>query len=427
MSHSPYPFSASVLRWLYIDFNSYFASVEQELNPALRGKPIAVVPVETDATCAIAASYEAKAFGIKTGTPIWEAKKICPGLVCVLAQHEKYVDYHHRIIKEVENHLPVSAVCSIDEVACELMDNENSVKRSTELALAIKKGLAKNVGEYVRCSIGIAPNKYLAKIATDLQKPDGLTIIEAKDLPHKLYGLKLRDLPGIGRNLEKRILMAGIGDIQTLMTLPPDRMRSIWGSLWGEKMWYMLRGVELPDEETTRSSIGHSHVMAPDLREPAKAKYVARRLTLKAASRLRRLGYYASHFSIAARIENGPRLEAHLQCWRAQDTPTFLHLLDAGWSRIVKEARGARFKKVSVTLNGLIAATELQPELFCIMPDVDLKQRAKAEKMSLALDKINHRFGRDSVLVGMLPSDGKSFSGTKIAFTRIPDVEEFLE
>ena len=118
MSHSPYPFSANVLRWLYIDFNSYFASVEQELNPALRGKPVAIVPVETDATCAIAASYEAKALGIKTGTPIWEAKKICPGIICVLVQHEKYVDYHHRILKEVETHIPVTAVCSIDEVAC---------------------------------------------------------------------------------------------------------------------------------------------------------------------------------------------------------------------------------------------------------------------------------------------------------------------
>ena len=427
MSHSPYPFSASVLRWLYIDFNSYFASVEQELNPALRGKPVAVVPVDTDATCAIAASYEAKALGIKTGTPIYEAKRMCPGLICVLGQHEKYVDYHHRILREVENHIPVTAVCSIDEVACWLMDNETSVERSTEIAKSIKRGLAKNVGEYVRCSIGIAPNRYLAKVATDLQKPDGLTVIEAKDLPDRLYSLKLRDLPGIGWNMEKRIHMAGIGDMRTLMTLAPDRMRSIWGSVWGEKMWYLLRGKDLPDEETTRSTIGHSHVMAPELREPAKARFVARRLTLKVASRLRRLGYYASHFSIAARIENGPRLESHLACWRAQDTPTFLHMMDMGWKRITKEARGARFKKVSVTLSGLTAANELQPELFTALPDVDLKQRAKAEKMSAALDKINHRFGRDSVLVGMLPSQGRSFSGTKIAFTRIPDMEEFLE
>src|ERR1700742_3311749 len=116
MSHSPYPFSANVLRWLYIDFNSYFASVEQELNPALRGKPVAVVPVETDSTCAIAASYEAKAFGVKTGTPIYEARKMCPGLICVLAGHNHYVEYHERILDEIDRHIPVTKVCSIDEM-----------------------------------------------------------------------------------------------------------------------------------------------------------------------------------------------------------------------------------------------------------------------------------------------------------------------
>jgi len=427
MPSSPMYTSASSLRWLYIDFNSYFASVEQELRTELRGKPIAVVPVETDATCAIAASYEAKAFGIKTGTPIYEAKRMCPGLVCVLAQHEKYVEFHHRIREEVENHIPITAICSIDEVACLLMDNETSVERSTEIALSIKAGLAKNIGKYVKCSIGIAPNRYLAKVATDLKKPDGLTFISMSDLPHKLYGLKLRDLPGIGRNMEHRILMAGINNMQGIMALDSKRMRQIWGSVWGEKMWHLLRGVDLPEEDTNRSSIGHSHVMAPELRDPAKAKYVARRLTLKAASRLRRMEYYASHFSVAARTEKGPRVEAQLHCWRAQDSMTFLHMLDAGWKQLIKQAPNARFKKVSVTLSGLVAASELQPELFDVLPDIDLKQRAKAERMSKALDKINHRFGRDSMLIGMLPSEGRSFSGTKIAFTRIPDVEEFLE
>src|SRR5882757_8253541 len=120
---------SATLRWIYIDFNSYFASVEQQLDPALRGKPVAVLPVMTDSTCAIAASYEAKAFGVKTGTPIYEAKKMCPGLICVLARHERYVEFHHRLIEEIERHIPVTAVCSIDEVACRLMDNEISVAR----------------------------------------------------------------------------------------------------------------------------------------------------------------------------------------------------------------------------------------------------------------------------------------------------------
>ena len=386
-----------------------------------------MVPVETDATCAIAASYEAKAFGIKTGTPIYEAKKICPGLICVLAQHERYVEYHHRILEEVDHHIPVTAVCSIDEVACRLMDNETSVERITEIAHSIKQGLAQNVGKYVKCSIGIAPNRYLAKVATDLKKPDGLTFISPHDLPHKLYSLKLRDLPGIGSNLEKRLLTAGIRDMPTLWSLDAKRLRKAWGNIWGEKMWYFLRGYELPDEETTKTTIGHSHVMAPELRDPTKAKFVAKRLTLKAASRLRRMGYYASSLHLAARIENGTRYEVAKQCYRAQDSMTFLHLLDNAWDTIIRETGNARIKKVSVSFYGLTAAADIQPELFAELPNIDLKERIKSEKMSKALDHINHRFGRDSVLVGMLPSQGKSFSGTKIAFTRIPDVEEFLE
>lgn len=419
--------AASGLRWLYIDFNSYFASVEQQLQPRLRGKPVAVMPVATDSTCAIAASYEAKAFGIRTGTPIWEAKKLCPGLICVLAQHERYVEYHHRILAEVDLHIPVTAVCSIDEVACRLMDNETSIARVTEIARSIKQGLAKNVGECIRCSIGVAANRYLAKIATDLQKPDGLTLLQSHDLPEPLFVLKLRDLPGIGHSMERRLLAAGITGMQALWALDAQRMRKIWGSVWGEKMWHLLRGADLAEEETTRRTIGHSHVMAPELREPAKAKYVARRLTLKAASRLRRMGYYASAFSLSARIEHGPRLKGGLRCYRAQDSLTFLHLLDKLWDGLMCEARGARLKKVSITLHELVPASELQPELFEVLPDMDMRKRAKAEKISRALDKINHRFGRDSILLGMLPSQGRSFSGTKIAFTRIPDIEEFLE
>jgi DNA polymerase-4 len=105
------------LKWLFMDLNSYFASVEQQERPELRGKPVAVVPMMTDSTCAIAASYEAKAYGIKTGTPIYEAKQMCPGLRCVLARHDLYVDYHHRILEEVVKHTPINKVWSIDELS----------------------------------------------------------------------------------------------------------------------------------------------------------------------------------------------------------------------------------------------------------------------------------------------------------------------
>jgi DNA polymerase-4 len=415
------------LRWLYVDFNSYFASVEQQLRPELRGKPVAVVPVETDSTSAIAASYEAKAFGVKTGTKIYEAKRLCPGLVCVLARHECYVDFHHRLVEEMERHLPVTAVCSIDEVACRLMDNEVSVERSTELAHSIKSGIAKNIGPYMRCSIGIAPNRYLAKVGTELQKPDGLVVLQAADLPQKLFSLKLRDLPGIGANIERRIRIAGITDLPGLFALDQRQLRKIWGSVWGEKVWYLLRGMELLEEATIRRSIGHSHVLAPELRDPIKAKDVARRLTLKAAGRLRRMEYYAGAMSFSARLENDLRVHAEGRFYRAQDNKAFLDFLNSLWNQAIKQNSGIRIRKVSITLSELVAGTDLQADLFASGTDVDPTARGKSEKLSRAMDEINHRFGRDSVLIGMTPSQGRSFSGSKIAFTRIPDIDEFLE
>lgn len=418
---------SATLRWLYVDFNSYFASVEQQLDARLRGKPVIVVPVETDSTSAIAASYEAKAFGIKTGTPVWEAKKICPSIICVLAKHEAYVDYHQRILVEIDKHIPITAVCSIDEVACRLMDNEISIDQATEIAILIKRGLAKNVGEYIKCSIGVAPNRYLAKIATDFKKPDGLTFIHPEELPGKLLELKLRDLPGIGGNMERRLVALGIKNMRDLWQLDSSQLRKVWGSVWGEKIWYLLRGYEIPEAETKKTTIGHSHVLAPELRDPAKAIFVARRLTLKVASRLRRIGYYASSFHLSTRLESGTRFEEVEKCYRAQDSATFLNMLNKSWAIITKKAGKNRIKKVSISLYGLIASSDLQPELFSELPNEDLQKRTKAEKISKAMDKINHRYGRDSVLIGMLPSQGKSFSGTKIAFTRIPDVEEFLE
>jgi DNA polymerase-4 len=106
---------------------------------------------------------------------------------------------------------------------------------------------------------------------------------------------------------------------------------------------------------------------------------------------------------------------------------TFLHLLDRLWDDFMRQAQGERIKKISVTLHDLAPTSSQHPELFEVLPNLDFRQRAKAERLSRALDHINHRFGRDSILVGMLPSQGRSFSGTKIAFTRIPDSEEFFE
>jgi DNA polymerase-4 len=160
---APNPSDGSQLNWLFVDLNSYFASVEQDARPELRGCPIAVVPMMADTTVCIAASYEAKAHGVRTGTTVGDAKRMCPGLVLVEARHELYVEYHHRIVEAVESCLPVTAVLSIDEMACRLMGRERPLLAAMDLGRQVKARIRERVGPMLRSSVGLATNRYLAK------------------------------------------------------------------------------------------------------------------------------------------------------------------------------------------------------------------------------------------------------------------------
>ena len=414
------------LHWLYLDLNSYFASVEQQINTQLRDKPVAIVPTLTDATCAIAASYEAKAYGIKTGTMIYEAKRLCPKLICVKANHEQYVDYHHKILAEIEKYIPIEIVASIDEVACKLIGKQCQEDEARKLAKNIKKGLQKNIGECIRCSIGISPNRFLAKTASNLEKPNGLQILYTQDVPERIKHFKLSDLTGIGRAMEYRLQKAGILSIEELYKISPKHMRKLWGNVQGERFWYMLRGIEIPINATQRRTIGHSHVLEPKLRQVDLAQQVMSRLLLKAAGRLRRLQYYTSNLNISFRTGNGLKVKGTKKFYRACDNITLLSEATKIWNDLIKKNRIRSVKKISVTLFNLKKKSELQPDLFTTEHQQQHLTK-RFESLSKAMDKINSRFGRDSIALGNIPSQIQSFSGTKIAFTRIPDKKEFNE
>ena len=234
---------AEQVNWLFLDMNSYFASVEQQVQPRLRGKPTAVVTVDADSTVCIAASYEAKAFGVSTGTALGEARKKCPDLNVVVARHEIYVDYHKRIIQAVEqNCLHVSKIISIDEMECRLGGRDKQISNAQELARQVKQAIY-SVGEMLHCSVGLAPNRFLAKIASNLQKPDGLVTLTLSQLPEVLYSLTPRALPGIGHNMEQRLLKQGIQTMEQLWQLDIDQMTRLWGGVLGTRFWLKLRGM----------------------------------------------------------------------------------------------------------------------------------------------------------------------------------------
>ncbi|HEY4136083.1 MAG TPA: hypothetical protein VGO34_12810 [Alphaproteobacteria bacterium] len=442
---------ADSLKWLFLDLNSYFASVEQQLTPSLRNRPIAVAPVMSDSTCAIAASYEAKAFGIKTGTPIWEAKEKCPDLVVVPARHDIYVRFHHRIVAAVNGVIPVARVESVDEMGCRLPDHLRKRGVALDLGRRVKAAILDSVGPCLRCSVGVAPNRFLAKVATELRKPDGLTAIGLGELPGPLLKLVPRDLPGIGANMERRLLRAGIVDLAGLWNLSPRDARRIWHGVAGDGFWHMLHGFDLPARETQRRTIGHSRVLDPDLRMTDRARLVARRLAVKAATRLRRMDHVAGSLAMSARDEAGQRYGGDFRLGPTQDNDAILAALDALWKRHVELApfgfRGPRrLKKVSVVLYDLAPLADTTLDLFAQRRDaaaaplgkvVDLVHAPKLGDtrrtlLSASLDTLNKRYGRDTVSVGVMsdkPGEGKrlDYLGAKVAFTRIPDIAEFAE
>ena len=417
------------LRWLYLDLNSYFASVEQQLDESLRGKPIAVGPEKVNSGTIIAASYEAKAYGIKTGMKVGEARQRCPGLIFAGGDHGRYAEYHEKILAEIWRHVPVTHVCSIDEVACRLLDNENGREQAMALARRIKAGIRANVGECLTSSVGIAPSRLLAKMAADMQKPDGLTVIEARDLPHALLPLPLRDIPGIGPRMETRLNARGICTMAQLLSQNPHQAGAAWGSVVGMRLWHALNGEDLPESPRKSRSIGHSHVLAPDVRDPENTRQTARRLLVKAASRLRRGNYVTRHLTLGARFESRHKWSATQRLPETDDSFPLLEALATLWPRLeaeqAKRPRRDRIHTIAVSLDDIrpapdSAAEGLQLSLFDARPK-------PSRDIASALDSINARFGRNSVTLGPYMQGRANLIGTKIAFGRIPEAAEFNE
>lgn len=426
-----------MLRTLFVDFNSYFASVEQQEQPHLRGQPVAVVPLLAETTSCIAASYEAKAFGVRTGTRVAEARRLCPGIHVVQARQPLYVQYHQRAVEAVDSVAPVRQVLSIDEMECELTGRWRERERALALARQVKARIIASVGECLRSSIGIAPNTLLGKIASDMRKPDGLVVIEQHELPQALYGLELTDINGIGPRMKERLERSGIHTVQQLCAAPRDLLRTAWGGVAGLEMHDKLRGQWYGPRQTVASSISHSHVMPPDMRHPQGAADVLNRLTQKAAMRLRKQGFYATAMSVSVRSEHRYQREpAHgagrreARFGQTQDTAALLHVLDTLWRDGLHLLPHPLH--VGVTLHGLVPVAQHTPSLFDVPGDVS---RAEApspacspspardrSRLYQALDAVNRTHGKNAVYFASAHA-ARDHAPMRIAFNRIPDIE----
>jgi DNA polymerase-4 len=419
------------VRWLFLDLNSYFASVEQELHPRLRNRPVAVVPVMADTTCCIAASYEAKAFGVHTGTQVGEAKRLCPGIELVEAQHQLYVEYHNEIVKAVESCVPVSSVMSIDEMACSLLGREQPLVAALDLARKVKETIKREVGSQLRCSVGLAPNRYLAKIASDMEKPDGLVALTPDILKPALQGLVLRDLPGVGARMERHLHTRGIRTMEQLLELDREKLSDVWGGVGGEKLWHWLRGEDFNDARLEhQKSISHSHMLPPEFRSREGAYAIAHKLLHKAAMRLRKDRLWAANITLSVKFAVPKAVAKKLHYsgipqsgWsqgmtviECQDNQTLVEALCKLWAELPP---GEQYQKpfyVGVWLGNLVPDHLHTLSLFS-----SLESESRRTRLSTTMDSLNHKYGTDTLFpASMLLA--KSAAPTRIAFTSIPDL-----
>lgn len=405
------------LRYLFIDMNSFFASVEQQDNRELRGRPVAVIPTKAENTACIATSYEAKARGVKTGTAVWQARKLCPEIVFIEADHKRYVIVHNRILAAVRSVMPIESVRSIDEMSCKLIGDDRQPERAAALAKRIKRAIRDLAGDYMRCSIGIGPNVLLSKVAADLKKPDGLTTLTDADIPHALHKLDLIDFPGVGAKMERRLKLYGIFTVEQFCLASARALSEVWGSkIIGERWHRLLHGEDIPEEPPRRRSLSHSHILPPDLRTDERAYAVLMRLVHKAGARMRKIGYWCGSVSLSARfLSHDPalqRLDVGVRVPRCHDTPALVAAVAKLWEL---RPRGGTPFKLGVVLGDMVPARSATPSLF----DED----HQAESISAAMDEVNAEFGASVVYLGAM-FGMRDAAPSRVSFTNIPDFDK---
>lgn len=370
---------------IFIDMNSFFATAEQQAHPHLRGRPVGVCPFVSDTTCVIAASIEAKRYGVKTGMRIPDAKRLCPQIELVTATPRLYRDLHRQVMAGLDN-LPCQVQAkSIDEAL--LVVPSYLRDQALDLAKEVKRIVA-GVGDQLKCSVAIAPNLFLAKMGTNLHKPDGLIEIKLAQLEEFYRPLQLLELHGVSWRLRRRMHQIGIASVLDLYHAPHERLKQAFG-VNGEAWYLRLRGFEVDLKPTTRRMIGHQMTITP---QPAVTRQevlsVASQLTFRAATRLRKAELAAHGVVLYLRFHDRTWWQKVYHSKQAfYDSVTFYNHVQ----RLFKACRMPKpVRLVSVSAIDLIEQSKMTHPLF--------EPTDRGERLSHALDEINFRYGENSIV-----------------------------
>ena len=374
---------------MHLDMNAFFASVEQQSDPALRGKPIAVIG--RGRTVVTTASYEARAFGVKTGMNTWEARQACPHIIFVVGNNRKYADTSTRIIAMMREFTPLVEVFSIDEAFLDVTGSLGLFGSAETIAYRLKARIRHQLG--LTCSIGIAPNKLLAKLASDMQKPDGLTVIPPEEVSEVLEDLPVGEICGIGRKVEKKLADLNVFSCGQLGRYPLHILKRRFGII-GERLQQMGQGVDdSPVVPTTESeevkSVGHSMTLPRDeIGRNTLPRYVLQ-LAEMVGRRARRYGVKGKTVHLTIRYGDFSTLGRQ----QTRNTPT------SQSEEIYRDAMAILdsfdlsepVRLVGVRITNLTHQVEQLP-LF--------DQERKSTLLSHAMDEANDRFGEFMVTFG---------------------------
>lgn len=375
---------------IHLDMDSFFATVEQQANPYLRGKPVGITKQE-GRSCVIAASVEAKKFGVKTGTSVWEAKKLCPEIILVPSDFEKYFSVTKQFIEIASQFTPLVEVFSIDEVFLDVTETQSLFGGPFFIALKIKQLMNERIGGWTTCSVGVSYNKLLAKLASEQNKPDGYFELNQKNRDAILGKINLYDICGIGWRLTPRLLNAGVRNLLQIREMPDDVLQATFGPYWSVELKRLSWGIdnspvvpstEIPDMK----SVSRTFTLFANTRDERKIKQTIRNLCEEAARKIRDMEMLTRQVVVGIRGDDQDACGHKTLKYYLDDGQ---EIFDLTWQIYQKWDWPFSVRFIGVWLGLLEKRKYLTQDLF--------PWKRKKTKLLQAMDKVNKRYGEFTI------------------------------
>ncbi|MGI6365014.1 MAG: DNA polymerase IV [Bacillota bacterium] len=377
---------------IHVDMDAFFAAVEIRDNPEYRGKPVIIGgdPRRDLRAVVSTASYEARKFGVHSAMPLVQAWRLCPQGIFLRGNMSKYAEVSRQIMQIMSRYTPLVEPLSIDEAFLDVSGCQGLFGPPVAIAASIQENILRELG--LSCSVGIAPNKFLAKLASDLHKPGGFTVIEPGEVEAVLHPLPVEKLWGVGEKTAVKLRKMGIDTVGQLARLPQHLLTTAFGKL-GVSLWHLARGEDVRTVETSREakSISRETTFPRDLTDMDTVRAVLLELADDVALSLRRHKYLAGTVTLKLRYGNFETItrQGSLPAPACLTMPIYTKALEL-LNRIDLGGRGIRL--LGVGSGNLVGSAGIRQLNFFEDPAL-----AKEEKIAEAIDRVSQRYGRGVV------------------------------